>query len=123
MNDILSEELNSAFVAPEKEFCGDTLAPYTEGSRLLLSQIREDSDSPMFFVWAFLFVHIQIKKNRKEAIKLCWDKDKFREAIFEWISTKTDNDREIGTELVGKILSEAEVGRVETVGGSSLGKA
>lgn len=123
MSDILNEELDSAFIRPNRVFVEEELAPYTEGSRLLLSQVRDDSDSPMFFVWAFLFVHIQIKKNRKEAISLCWNKDKFREALFEWIATKTDKDREIGTELVGQILNEVESAKVETIGGTSLGKA
>lgn len=126
MNDILDEELNSAFVAPEREFIGEKLAPYTEGSRLLLSQIRDDNDSAAYFVWSFIFVHLQLAKDRKAAIRLCWDKEAFRDGLFEWTSQRTEKEREKATDLVGKILEEASAGKIEVVGTqteSALGKA
>jgi hypothetical protein len=115
MNDILEEALASAFVAPQKQFKGESLAPYTEGSRLLMIQARSDEDSTAFFVWAFVFLHIQIQKNRKEAIKLCWNKDLFRESILDWIADKTDSDREDASNLVASILDEASRGQVEPI--------
>ena len=70
-NEIL-EELNASFVAGERTFKGKPLAPYTEGSKLLLLQVRDDGDSSLYFVYSFVFVHILIKENRREVINLCW---------------------------------------------------
>ena len=123
MSDILNEELDSAFIAPARQFKGEELAPYTEGSRLLMMQIRGDSDSPMFFVWSFIYLHIQLKKNKKEAIRLAWDKDGFREKIFEWADEMNESDRETGTTLVGTILEEAGKGQVQSLSVGPPGKA
>lgn len=115
MNEILDSELNSVFVAPEREFNGEALAPYTEGSRLLLLQAKTDDDVPLFFVWAFVFLHIQLAKNRKETIRLAWDKDSFRDKVLQWADTKTEAQREQATALVGSILEEASKGIVEPI--------
>jgi len=124
MNEILDSELNSAFVSPEKEFCGEPLAPYTEGSRLLLMQAKTDEDVPIFFVWAFVYLHIQLAKNRKEAIRLAWNRELFREKVLDWADTKTPKEREEATSLVGLILEEASKGIVEPIKtGLPLGNA
>lgn len=124
MSITLEEELNSIFVAPEREFYGEPLAPYTEGSRLLLLQSKTDDDVPLFFVWAFVYLHINLLKNRKETIKLVWDKQEFRDKVLEWADTKTQEHRERATALVGSILEEASKGIVEPIKtGTSLGKA
>ncbi|NBW11729.1 MAG: hypothetical protein EBR82_27225 [Caulobacteraceae bacterium] len=115
MNDILTEALESAFIAPERQFNGEALAQYTEGSRLLMIQARSDEDTTPFFVWAFVFLHIQLLKNRKEAIRLCWNKDLFREKILDWIADKTEADRDVATNLVASILDEANRGQVEPI--------
>lgn len=114
-NEILDSELNSAFVAPSRVFKGATLAPYTEGSRLLLVQIRSDEDTAVFFVWAFLFLHTQLAKDRKQTIRLCWDKELFREKLMDWIADFSEKDREEATTLVGDILEEAGKGQVEVI--------
>jgi hypothetical protein len=119
----LDEELNSVFVAPSRQFKGEELATYSEGSRLLMMQVRGESDSPMFFVWAFLYLHIQIKKNRKEAIRLAWDKDSFREKIMEWADTMSELDRDNATSMVGQILEEAGKGQVTPLSVGPPGKA
>ena len=75
MSEDIIDELNQAFVSLERTFKGYSLAPYTEGSRLLLLQTRSDDDSSVWFIWAFLYLHILLNKNRKEAIKLAWDKN------------------------------------------------
>lgn len=113
-NEIL-DELNASFVSGEREFKGEALAPYTEGSRLLMLQIRDDGDSSIFFIWAFLYLHILLNKNRKEAIKLAWNKDLFREKLLDWVADKTDMDRDIGTALVSKIIEEATKAQVEAI--------
>ena len=111
----LEEELNSAFVSPEREFMGEKLAPYTEGSRLLLLQIRDDEDSSIYFIWSFVYMHIQLAKDRKEAIKLAWNKNLFREKVFLWADNKTQADRDMATNLVSSIIEEASKGQIEVL--------
>lgn len=119
MNDILNDELNSAFIANERQFKGDAIAPYTEGSRLLLLQVREEGDSSTFFIWAFLYMHIQIARGKKEAIKLAWNKELFKEKLMEWVESKTEQDRIEATNIVSAIIEESQRGQVETVGDNS----
>jgi hypothetical protein len=114
-NEIL-DELNGSFVSPEREFKGQKLAPYTEGSRLLLLQIRDDGDSSIYFIYSFLFIHIMLKKNRKEIINLVWDKTKFRETLFEFMSGLTSADLVEATALVSSVIEEASRGQVEVIG-------
>lgn len=124
MSDILNEELNSCFVSPSREYKGETIAEYTEGSRLLMLQCKSDQDSSVYFVWAFLYLHILIAKNRKEAIKLAWDKDLFREKVLDWVIDKTQEDRELATNIVSAIIEEASKARVSVIssgGGTTLG--
>ena len=111
----LEEELNSAFISPQKEFMGEKLAPYTEGSRLLLLQVRDDNDSSFYFIWSFIYVHLLLGKNKKAAIKLCWNRDLFREKIMEYIEGKTEADREVATTIVSNILDEAQKGKVDVI--------
>ena len=111
----LEEELNSTFVSPEREFMGEKLAPYTEGSRLLLLQVRDDEDSSIYFIWSFIYMHIELAKDRKEAIKLAWNKNLFREKLFLWADNKTQSDRDIATNLVSSIIEEANKGQVDVV--------
>lgn len=117
MTDILKEEeiLNQAFIAPQREFKGEKLAPYTEGSRLLLFQTRRDDDSSIFFIWSFIYLHIILAKNREQAIRISWDKDEFRKNLFDWVLDKTEEDREKATEIAEQIIEEASMGRVESI--------
>ena len=115
MNISLDEELNSAFIAPNKEYMGEPLANYTEGSRLLLMQVRDDADSSVYFIWSFIFIHIQLFKNRKEATKLAWDRDLFREKLFEYIDGKTEEDRSVAMKIVSSMIDEASKGRVDII--------
>jgi len=115
MNISLDEELNSAFIAPNKEYMGEPLANYTEGSRLLLMQVRDDADSSVYFIWSFIFIHIQLFKNRKEATKLAWDRDLFREKLFEYIDGKTEEDRAVAMKIVSSMIDEASKGRVDII--------
>ena len=120
-NEIL-EELNSSFVSPDREFKGEKLAQYTEGSRLLLMQVRDDGDSSIYFIWSFLYLHILLAKNRKEAIKLAWNKDNFRESLMDWVAEKNEKDRDEATLLVSKIIEEANKGQVDVVKGIGQGQ-
>jgi len=99
-NEIL-DELNASFVSGEREFKGEALAPYTEGSRLLLLQVRDENDSSIFFVWSFLYLHILLRKNRKEAIKLAWNRDLLgkKSLITFKTRTKTTGTRQLPLSL------------------------
>jgi hypothetical protein len=119
MNDILNDELNSAFIPNERQFKGETIAPYTEGSRLLLLQVRDEQDSSVFFIWAFLYMHIQLAKNKKDAIKLAWNKDLFREKVMDWIENKNEQDRAEATNIVSAIIEQSQKGQVEPIGSNS----
>ena len=115
MSITLDEELNSAFISPEREFMGEKLAPYTEGSRLLMLQVYDEADSSIFFVWSFIYMHTELAKNRKEAIKLAWNKELFRDKVLTWADNKTEADREVATGLVSSIINEANKGQIEVV--------
>jgi hypothetical protein len=119
MNDILNDELNSAFIANDRQFKGEAIAPYTEGSRLLLLQVRDEQDSSVFFIWAFLYMHIQLAKNKKDAIKLAWNKDLFREKVMDWIENKNEQDRAEATNIVSSIIEQSQKGQVEPIGSNS----
>ena len=64
MNEILDSELNSVFASPEREFMGEALAPYTEGSRLLLLQAKTDDDVPLFCLFAHPISQEQERDNQ-----------------------------------------------------------
>jgi len=115
MNISLDEELNSAFIANAKYYNGEKLADYTEGSRLLLLQVRSDEDTTMFFIWAFIFMHIQIAKNRDTAIELAWNKNLFRSRLLDWMEHKNDEERSIASKLVETIIEESNKGEVTIV--------
>jgi len=121
MSDILDDELNATFVRPGRDFKGQPLAEYTEGSRLLMIQCKEQQDSSIYFIWAFLYLHILLAKNKKEAIKLAWDKDLFRERLLEWVADKTQEDRELATNIVSSIIDEASKARVSIISSGGEG--
>jgi len=115
MNNILDDELNSSFVKPSRDYKGEAIADYTEGSRLLMLQCKEPQDSSVYFIWAFLYIHILIAKNRKEAIKLAWNKDEFRDKLLGWIEDKTEEDRAVATNIVSEMIEEASRAKVSVV--------
>ncbi len=108
----LSAELDGAFVSGERTWKGQPLAPYTEGSRLLMAQVRSEEDAGLFFIWAFLYLHLELKKDRKNAIRLCWNREAFREAVLDFSSGMTIADRDSAAAVVNAMLDEAA--RAET---------
>jgi hypothetical protein len=108
----LSAELDGAFVSGERTWKGQPLAPYTEGSRLLMAQVRSEEDAGLFFIWAFLYLHLELRKDRKNAIRLCWNREAFREAVLDFSSGMTIADRDAAAVVVNAMLDEAA--RAET---------
>lgn len=111
----ITQELNGVFVCGERSWKGQPLAPYTEGSRILLSQIRGDEDAGLFFIWAFLYLHLELKRDRKAAVRLCWDKDAFRMAVLDFSSAMTSADRDHAASIVNSVLDEAAKAETEVL--------
>lgn len=126
MSEILNDELESMFVQPGRVFKNKPLAPYTEGSRLLLMQVRDDEDSHIFFVWAFIFLHILLLENRQKAVALAWDKAKFRQEVLDFLNDQTQLDCDSATQIVTAMVNEASNAKVKVVSsgaGGDSGKA
>jgi hypothetical protein len=111
----LLQELDNSLISPDRYFKDQRLAPYTEGSRLLMLQVRDDSDSAIYFVWSFIYLHILLAEDRKKTIRLAWDKDAFREKLMDWIAEMTEDDRNTASVMCSAILSEANKARVNVI--------
>jgi hypothetical protein len=111
----LLQELDNSLISPDRYFKDQKLAPYTEGSRLLMLQVRDDSDSAIYFVWSFIYLHILLAEDRKRAIRLAWDKDAFREKLMDWIAEMTEDDRNTASVMCSAILAEANKARVSVI--------
>ena len=111
----LLQELDNSLISPDRFFKDQRLAPYTEGSRLLMLQVRDDSDSAIYFVWSFIYLHILLAEDRKKAIRLAWDKDAFREKLMDWIAEMSEDDRTTASIMCSSILSEANKARVNVI--------
>jgi hypothetical protein len=111
----LLQELDNSLISPDRFFKDQKLAPYTEGSRLLMLQVRDDSDSAIYFVWSFIYLHILLAEDRKRAIRLAWDKDSFREKLMDWIAEMSEEDRNTASIMCSSILSEANKARVNVI--------
>jgi len=111
----LLQELDNSLISPDRFFKDQRLAPYTEGSRLLMLQVRDDSDSAIYFVWSFIYLHILLAEDRKKTIRLAWDKDAFREKLMDWIVEMTEDDRNTASVMCSAILAEANKARVNVI--------
>jgi len=111
----LLQELDNSLISPDRFFKDQRLAPYTEGSRLLMLQVRDDSDSAIYFVWSFIYLHILLAEDRKKTIRLAWDKDVFREKLMDWIAEMTEDDRNTASVMCSAILAEANKARVNVI--------
>ena len=111
----LLQELDNSLISPDRFFKDQRLAPYTEGSRLLMLQVRDDSDSAIYFVWSFIYLHILLAEDRKKTIRLAWDKDAFREKLMDWIAEMTEDDRDTASVMCSAILAEANKARVNVI--------
>lgn len=111
----LLQELDNSLISPDRYFKDQKLAPYTEGSRLLMLQVRDDSDSAIYFVWSFIYLHILLAEDRKRTIRLAWDKDAFREKLMDWIAEMSEDDRNTASVMCSVILAEANKARVNVI--------
>jgi hypothetical protein len=109
----LDLELNNSFISPAKMWQGQELAPYTEGSRLIMSQVRNKEDSGIFFIYSFLFIHLELKKDRKALLRLAWNIEEFRSRVMDFACTIKDSNA--ATAFVSSIFDEASKAQYEIV--------
>lgn len=117
----LEQELDGSFVRPPRTWRGQPVASYTEGSRLLMAQVRDEADGPLFFVYGFLYLHLQLATDRKAAIRLAWNKDAFREAVLDFANDLSAGEREEAGTLVSAIIDEAAKARTEVIASGKPG--
>jgi len=93
----------SSFALNQRSFKGQRLNKFTLGHRIVLNQIREESDSVEFFIWSTIFSLI---KDRQEIVDLAWNKTKFRSAVIDWVDTMNPKDFEDAVSIVNSIYAE-----------------
>src|SRR5436190_633761 len=81
---VTDNALAKQFLHPGYTFKGIPLRPYTSGTDLLFNQVLDHNDAPFTIFLSFIFLHV---RERNELIRLCWDKEKFREAFLDWLDS------------------------------------
>lgn len=98
-----NKSAESSFALNQRSFKGQRLNKFTLGHRIVLNQIREESDSVEFFIWSTIFSLI---KDRQEIVDLAWNKTKFRSAVIDWVDTMNAKDFEEAVSIVNSIYAE-----------------
>jgi hypothetical protein len=135
------QELSGEFVRQCFSFKGQELRPYTAGTDLLFTQVLDRADAPMTLILAFIFIHLkerwtsdrgqrsevrgQQEKSSiyasipsSELLALCWNKEKFRMALFAWMESLgelTIADKDAATNLFAEMREGAKKSSVEVV--------
>ncbi len=109
-------DLAREFVRPAFAFKGEPLRPYTAGTDLLFTQVLDRNDANMTAILSFVFIH---RKNldRAALMELCWDKNKFRVALLDWIDSigLDDADKDEATRLFTAMREAASKGAVDVI--------
>jgi len=113
--EILNKALDKSFVITERTFKGQKLGKFTLGTRIVVNQIREESDTTEFFIWSTLYC---LTQPRGELVKLAWDKAKFREAVLNWSDSFVEADFMEGVKIVEEAFNELAEARVQASGGN-----
>jgi len=117
--EILNKTLDKSFVINERSFKGYKINKFSLGTRIVINQIREDSDTTEFFIWSTLYC---LTQPRSDLVKLAWDKAKFRESVLNWSDEFTEQDFMDGVKIVDEIFSEITDARVQISGDSESPK-
>jgi hypothetical protein len=96
-NAVTDNALAKQFLHPGYTFKGMQLRPYTAGTDLLFNQVLDRNDAPFTIFLSFIFIHV---RERKELRMLCWDKEKFREALLDWVDSIGQLSNEDKTEAM-----------------------
>lgn len=118
-DEIINKSLDKSFVINERTFKGSKLNKFSLGIRIIINQIREESDTTEFFIWSTLYCLIQ---PRSELVKLAWDKPKFREAVLAWSDEFVEQDFMDAVKIVDEMFNEIAEARVQTNGGTGSPK-
>lgn len=112
--EVFNKNLDKVFALGERQFKGEKLNKFTLGHRIILNQVREESDSTEFFVWATMFCLVT---PRSELIKLGWDKNKFREAVLNWADKFIEQDFIDAVKIIEDVFKEINNSKVVSDGG------
>jgi hypothetical protein len=110
-----TSRLANQFTHPGYSFKGQALRPYTAGTDLLFNQVLDRNDAPLTIFLSFIFIHLH---ERERLFALCWDKLKFRAALFDWIDSLgqlSNEDRTEAMNLFEEIRGWARKSSVEVV--------
>ena len=113
-DEVLAKNLDKTFALGERQFKGQKLNKFTLGHRIILNQIREESDSTEFFIWSTLFCLIT---PRERLVDLGWDKNKFRKAVLDWADDFVENDFIEAVKIVEGVFKEISDSKVISDGG------
>ncbi len=113
----------SDYVRPLATFKGKDLWPLTVASELLFIQIRTPSeDTRAYEGLAFVYLHLKrggktFKEDRAQITPLCWDINRFRETILEWVeSEKISSDERLeAVRIYREAFDKARKSEVEPV--------
>jgi hypothetical protein len=106
-----SEVLDGEFVRPCEKFQGKLLWPYTPGTRNLYAMAQSDSDSVLYRILAFIFIHVRRGEKEMEAdiakniVPLIWENlNLFRFRVLEFRSSLSDSDLDNAIAIARKEL-------------------
>ena len=113
-DEALGKRLDKAFALEERQFKGEKLNKFTLGHRIILNQIREESDSTEFFIWSTLYCLVT---PRARLVELGWDKNKFRGAVLDWADKFVEEDFIEAVKIVEDVFKEISESKVVSDGG------
>lgn len=104
-------KLEGEFTRPAEIFQGRPLWPFTKGSKALYNMALSDSDTRLYRVLAFIYIHMRGKDADMErdlaarVVPLVWnDMDLFRVKVFCLCDTMSEEDFSSAFEIVNKEL-------------------
>jgi hypothetical protein len=113
-DEALNKNLDKTFALGERQFKGQKLNKFTLGHRIILNQVREESDSTEFFIWSTLFC---LMTKREKLVELGWDKNKFRCAVLDWADPFVEEDFIEAVKIVEGVFKEISDSKVVTKDG------
>jgi hypothetical protein len=116
-------DLSREFTRPNFSFKGNALRPITAGSNQLFSQVLDRNDANTTAILSFIFIHCEskwkssVKTGKWEPtsglLDLCWDKNRFRAALLEWVDTLGEIDHKETGDLFEAMNKSSKKGVVD----------
>jgi hypothetical protein len=96
-------------------FKGQTLLPYSRGTKLLYGMVCDDNDLVIYRVLSFIYIHTH---PRKDIIRLAWKPDEFREVIIAYRETLTDDDEKEAQRITEELFQAERDSQITTMAGA-----